>query len=172
MNHWKLILAALLVLSVLIVGCSGPGEAVPQGINQGARARDFAFESLDSGKVSLSDHEGNVVLVNLWATWCSPCRAEIPDLEAAYQQYQDDGFVILGVNVEEPKETVAPFVEEFGMSYPVLLDKSGELMKIYRAQGLPMSFIVDADGVIQVRHMGYLTGEQLDSYLANLLPLE
>jgi thiol-disulfide isomerase/thioredoxin len=143
---------------------------VPQGINQGAKARDFTFESLDGSNVSLSDHEGSVVLVNLWATWCSPCRAEIPDLEAAYQSYKDEGFVILGVNVQEPQENVAPFVQEFDMSYPVLLDKDGELMKTYRAQGLPMSFIVDADGVIQVRHMGYLTGEQLESYLANLLP--
>ena len=173
MNHRKrsavLILLALLVL---VIGCSGPGEAVPQGINQGSRARDFAFESLDGSKVSLSDYEGNVVLVNLWATWCSPCRAEIPDLEAAYQKYQYEGFVILGVNVEEPRETVAPFVQEFGMSYPILLDKSGELMKIYRAQGLPMSFIVDAEGVIQKRHMGFLTGDQLESYLADLIPSE
>jgi thiol-disulfide isomerase/thioredoxin len=130
------------------------------------------MESLDGSEMSLSDHEGNVVLVNLWASWCSPCRAEIPDLEAAYQAHQDKGLVILGVNVEEPHETVAPFVEEFGMSYPILLDKAGELMKIYRVQGLPMSFIVDADGVIQVRHMGFLTGEQLDSYLADLLPAE
>ena len=74
------------------------------------------------------------------------------------------------MNIEEPRENVAPFVQEFAMSYPVLLDKDGELMKIYRAQGLPMSFIVDADGVIQVRHMGYLAGDQLESYLANLLP--
>ena len=170
MNHWKHISVALLVLLVLVVGCSGPGEAVPQGINQGAQARDFSLESLDGSNVSLGDYEGSVVLVNLWATWCSPCRAEIPDLEAAYQEYEGEGFVILGVNIEEPKETVAPFVQEFEMSYPVLLDKNGELMKIYRAQGLPMSFIVDVDGVIQVRHMGYLTGDQLESYLANLLP--
>ena len=170
MNHWKRMSGALLVLLVLVVGCSGPGEAVPQGINQGSRARDFELESLDGSKVSISDYEGSVVLVNLWATWCSPCRAEIPDLEAAYQAHKDEGFVILGVNIEEPQENVAPFVQEFDMSYPVLLDKDGELMKIYRAQGLPMSFIVGADGVIQVRHMGYLAGDQLESYLANLLP--
>ena len=172
MKHWQRIIAFLLILAVLVVGCSGPGEAVPQGINQGSRARDFTFASLDGSEVSLSDYEGNVVLVNLWATWCSPCRAEIPDIEAAYQTYLDEGFVVLGVNIEESREIVAPFVEEFDMSYPVLLDKTGELMKIYRAQGLPMSFLVDADGVIQVRHMGFLTGEQLESYLAELLPVQ
>jgi len=170
-NHWKQSSGALLALVILIAACSGPGEAVPQGISQGARARDFTLESLDGSKVSLSDYEGKVVLVNLWATWCSPCRAEIPDLEAAYQAHKDRGLVILGVNIEDSLETVAPFVEEFDMSYPVVLDKDGELMKIYRVQGLPMSFIVDADGVIQVRHMGFLSGEQLASYLSQLLPL-
>lgn len=171
MNRWKQLVGLLLVFVVLTAACSGPGEAVSQGISQGARARDFRLESLDGSKVSLSDYEGKVVVVNLWATWCPPCRAEIPDLEAAYQDHKDKGLVILGVNIEEPAETVAPFVEEFEMTYPILLDSNGELMKTYRAQGLPMSFIVDADGIIQVRHMGFLSGEQLSSYLTRLLPL-
>jgi cytochrome c biogenesis protein CcmG/thiol:disulfide interchange protein DsbE len=109
-------------------------------------------------------------LVNLWATWCAPCRAEIPDLEAAYQAHGDDEFVVLGVNQGETRETIQPFVDEFDVTYPVQLDEQGELMKMYRGQGLPMSLLVDEDGVIQVRHVGYLTADQLDDYLAPLLP--
>ncbi|NIV39462.1 MAG: redoxin domain-containing protein, partial [Anaerolineae bacterium] len=77
------------------------------GVNQGNLASDFTLETIDGTKVSLSDYRGDVVLVNFWATWCPPCRAEIPDLEAAYQARQGDGFVVLGINVEEPREAVA-----------------------------------------------------------------
>ena len=142
---------------------------MPQGINQGNRARDFTLTSLDGSDVSLSDYRGNVVLVNLWATWCGPCRAEIPDLEAAYRAHKDEGFVVLGINVEEPRKAVEPFVDDMDMTYPVLLDESGLVLKEYRGLGLPMSLLVDREGVIQVRHMGFLTGKQLESYLAKHL---
>jgi peroxiredoxin len=169
-NHWRQLAGILLILAVMAVACSGPGQGAPQGINTGQQARDFTFETLDGRQVSLSDHKGKVVLVNLWATWCAPCRDEIPDLEAAYQAHQDEGFIVLGVNQGETRDAVQPFVDEFRMTYPVLLDEQGELMKIYRGQGLPMSLIVDGDGVLRVRHVGYLTAAQLDDHLAPLLP--
>lgn len=171
MSRWQRLAGLLFILAVVVVACGGAGGAVPQqGITQGSLARDFTLYDLDGNEVSLSDYEGDVVLVNLWATWCAPCRDEIPDLEAAYQANKDKGFAVLGVNIEEPAETVAPFVEELNMTYPVLLDENGEVIKTYRAQGLPMSLILDQDGVIQVRHMGYLTDAQLDRYLKKLLP--
>ena len=77
--------SALLLLIFVVAACSGPGSAVPQGINEGTRARDFTLRTMDGSKASLSDYRGNVVLINFWATWCAPCRAEIPDFEAAYQ---------------------------------------------------------------------------------------
>jgi cytochrome c biogenesis protein CcmG/thiol:disulfide interchange protein DsbE len=157
-------------LVIAVVACAGSGVGGSQGVNVGNRARDFVFQTLDGQEVSLSDYRGQVVLVNFWATWCPPCRAEIPDLEAAYQDYRDEGFVVLGVNVEEPVETIRPFVEEIGISYPILLDEDGEALKIYRAIGLPMSLILDQDGVIQVRHAGTLTAAHLENYLGKLLP--
>ena len=169
MKYSKLFAGVMLILAVFVVACTGPGSAEPQGINTGNRARDFQLEALDGSKVSLSDYRDKVALVNFWATWCPPCRAEIPDFEAAYRKYSGDGFVVLGVNVQEPRELVEPFVTQLDMTYPVLLDEQGRVMSEYRALGLPMSFLVDRDGVIQVRHMGVLTSAQLETYLAKFL---
>jgi peroxiredoxin len=168
-KNWKYIAAVLLILAVMMAACSGPGSAASQGISVGNRARDFTLESLDGGKVSLSDYRDQVVLVNLWATWCPPCRAEIPDLEAAYRAHRDEGFVVLGVNVEESVQAIEPFVTNLDMTYPVLLDERGQVMNDYRALGLPMSLLVDREGVIQERHVGILTASQLERYLSELL---
>jgi cytochrome c biogenesis protein CcmG/thiol:disulfide interchange protein DsbE len=168
-KNWKRFVG-LLILAIAVVACSGTGAEVSRGINVGNRAPDFSLEALDGTKLSLQDQRGKVVLINFWATWCPPCRAEIPDIEAAFEARQDDGFVVLGINVEEPRETVLPFVDEFEMSYPVLLDESGRLLQTYRAMRLPMSVIVDQDGMIQARHIGFLTAADLDGYLAELLP--
>ena len=160
----------LLVLVLLVGACSGLGEAVPQGVEEGSQARDFSLHNLAGEKVSLSDYKGKVVLINFWATWCPPCRAEIPDLEAAYREHQDDDFVVLGVSIEDPPETVQAFVAEYGVTYPVLLDSEGEMVRVYRAAGLPTSVFVDPQGVIRIRHVGYLSEAQLKQYLQSLLP--
>lgn len=165
MRRWRQKIGVLLILTVLVAACSGPGSAAPQGITVGNRARDFHLESLHGEQVSLSDYKGSVVLVNFWATWCAPCRAEIPDFEAAYQAHKDDDFVVLGINVEESSRDVEAFVRELNVTYPVLLDEQGKVMNEYRGLGLPMSLLVDRDGVIQVRHMGILTANQLQEYL-------
>ena len=170
MGNTKRLAIALLLLVTTVVACTGPGSAVARGINVGNRALDFALQSLDGKQVSLNDYKGNVVLINFWATWCGPCRAEIPDFEAAYRTHKGAGFVVLGINLQESPQTIEPFVASMDMTYPVLLDESGQVMAEYRARGLPMSLILDRDGVIQVRHMGFLTAGQLDDYLAQLLP--
>jgi peroxiredoxin len=169
-NVWRQAAGLFLILAVTVVACSGPGSAVARGIAEGNLARDFTLETLDGTKVSLSDFEGNVVLVNFWATWCPPCRAEIPGFDAAYQAYKDEGFVVLGINVEESPGRVAPFVEEFQVTYPVLLDEKGKVVQEWRARGLPMSLVIDRDGVIQVRHIGFLSAQKLEEYLEGILP--
>jgi peroxiredoxin len=170
LNPRKQALGLLLVLVMTVVACTGPGPAVAQGITEGRPARNITLETLDGTEVSLSDYEGSVVLVNFWATWCPPCRAEIPSFEAAYEAHKDEGFVVLGVDVEESPDRVAPFVAEFQMTYPILLDEKGKIVQEWRARGLPMSLVVDRDGVIQARHIGYLSAEKLEEYLEGILP--
>jgi len=167
---WWRIAGLFLILALAGTACSGPGQAVPRGINEGNLARDFALVTVDGTEVSLDDYRGQVVLINFWATWCPPCRAEIPEIEEVYQTRREDGLVVLGGNAQEPVRTVEPFVDTFDMSYPVLLDEAGEVIKAYRASGLPMSIVVDQEGIIQKRHVGFLSGAMLRHYLADLLP--
>jgi thiol-disulfide isomerase/thioredoxin len=169
---WKRLAGILVAMAVMVAvaACAGPGSTVARGIAEGSRARNFTLETIDGDQVSLDDYVGSVVLVNFWATWCPPCQAEIPALEAAYQAHKDEGFVILGVNVSESRTSVAPFVQALEMSYPVLLDGNGKLVEEYRSRGLPMSILLDREGTIRVRHIGYLSAEQLDQYLQDVLP--
>ena len=176
MRNWSQIVGSLLfragvllLLAVALAACGDGGSEQPQGVRQGSYALDFTLKNLDGEEVSLSDYEGKVVVINFWATWCPPCRAEIPDLEAAHQTFAEEGLVILGVNVEDPARAVEPFLAEMGMTYPVVLDETGKVMKDYRTPGLPTSVILDREGVIRARHVGVLTAEQLDNYLQQVL---
>lgn len=173
----SLLLVAAFLLVGGLAGCSGGeqagaagDDAALQGITPGKTALEFSLETLDGNRVSLSDYRGQVVLVNFWATWCPPCRAEIPDLEAAHQAHQNSGLVILGVSVEDPPDLVELFLREVDITYPILLDRSGKVYRAYRAPGLPMSVLVDRDGIIQFRHIGELSAHELDEYLSQMLP--
>jgi peroxiredoxin len=169
-RKWGWLVGLLWILALVVTGCSGASEAsVKRGVSQGSYALDFTLETLDGSEASLSDYGGSVVLVNFWATWCPPCRDEIPHFEEAYRAHKDEGFVVLGVNYQESAAEVERFVERLGVTYPILLDESGMVAKEYRAVGLPTSVFVDRDGVIQVRHSGYLSEGQLEQYLSKLL---
>ncbi len=164
------ILGATLVLILALAACSTSEPAQAGGISEGIKAHEFSLQTLDGKQVSLSDLIGDVVLVNFWATWCEPCRDEIPDLEAAYQAHRDEGLVVLGVNVQESPDAVREFVADMGITYPVLLDPTGRVLKEYRSAGLPMSLVIDREGVIRARHVGYLSAGQLKADLAQVLP--
>lgn len=132
-------------------------------------APDFTLSSLDGSQISLSDYKGQVVLVNLWATWCPPCKAEMPTINAFYETHRDDGFVVLAVNSQEGVTTVKDFIQTNGFSFPVLLDTHGEVMDRYRVRALPTSFIIDRNGTIQHIQSGEISTQQLQRIVEPLL---
>lgn len=116
----------------------------------GFLAPDFTLKTLDGQSVTLSSLRGKVVLVNIWASWCPPCRAEMPAIERVYQDNKDNGFVVLAIDstVQDTRANAQAFVAENALSFPILLDETGAATRQYRVQSLPTSFFIGADGVI------------------------
>jgi peroxiredoxin len=131
----------------------------------GSLAPGFVLQDLEGNEVSLSDYLGKDVLLNFWATWCGPCRVEMPLFERTYEEYRDQGFVILGINFDEPEKAVKEFQEEFGLTFPILLDPGAEAQNLYRIPGYPSSIFVDSDGNVRRIHIGIMTEGQLETYL-------
>lgn len=151
-----------------------PGAADMQGqrgIQVGQPAPDFTLGTLDGGQVTLSDFRGQPVLINFWATWCEPCRIEMPEIVRAYEAHSDTGFTVLAVNLtdQDALDDIQAFVEEFGMAFPVLLDSNGEVSRLYGLLGLPMSIFVDRAGRIARIYLGLMPSEQIDMFVGEIL---
>jgi cytochrome c biogenesis protein CcmG/thiol:disulfide interchange protein DsbE len=132
-------------------------------------APDFVLPALDGSSVRLSDFQGQVVLINVWATWCPPCRAEMPMLQAAYEQYANQGFTVLAVNLREPAPTVTAFMREYRLTFPALLDTDGQVSTDYRSSTLPSSFFVDRQGVIRAVYRGPMSRSVISGTVEQLL---
>lgn len=137
----------------ILVSADEPG-ASPSGKipapQQGFLAPDFELKTTDGETIRLSDLRGQAVLVNLWATWCPPCRAEMKSIEKVYQEYKDQGFIVLAVNMtyQDDPLAVGPFVREQELTFPILLDETGQVGKAYQMQSLPSSYFIRRDGTI------------------------
>ena len=132
-------------------------------------APDLELVDLEGSEVSLEDYRGQVVLVNNWATWCPPCRAEMPILEAFYQDHKDEGFVLIGIEAGEPADEVEEFVENYGISFPVWLDPESKALIGFRNMALPSSYVINPDGMIVLAWTGAVTLNSLEVYLTPLL---
>jgi peroxiredoxin len=129
----------------------------------------FTMPDMHGRDVRLASFKGRVIVLNFWATWCAPCRVEIPDLVAVQAAYGDD-LVVLGVSIDDTVDALEPFVEEFQMNYPVLLGLGREdLQDAYGVWGLPVSVVIDRNGVITMKHSGLASREQLESWIAPLI---
>lgn len=117
-------------------------------------APEFSLADTGGTMVSLRELRGKVVLINVWATWCPPCRAEMPAIQAVYEQYRDQGFVVLAVNFREDPAAVTTYLAEQGLTFPALLDYDGAVGAAYQARALPASFFVDRRGVIRTVYHG------------------
>jgi peroxiredoxin len=126
-------------------------------------APGFTLESRDGGQVSLASLKGKVVMVNFWATWCVPCRQEMPHLQALYERYNSLGFELVAVNVEKNKaEEVRKWLEETPVTFPVLFDPNNQVTKLYKVQTMPSTVLVARDGTMRFIHHGYKPGYEND----------
>lgn len=119
------------------------------GTNTGNAAPDFSLKSLDGKRDGLANHKGQVVILNVWATWCGPCRIEMPFLESLYRRFRSEGFTVLAVSIDKgsPAEVKA-FVDEYQLSFPVLLDTDGQVERLYPAFSVPVTYVIDKAGLI------------------------
>jgi peroxiredoxin len=132
---------------------------------------DFTVKDMNGADVRLADFKGKVILLNYWATWCGPCKVEIPDLIALQDQYKDKGFVVLGVSQDDDPETLRSFASTYKMNYPVLVGRDAP--ELLDAQGplwgLPTSYVIGRDGAICTRHLGPATKEEFERELKAVL---
>jgi peroxiredoxin len=150
-----------------------PEVNFPSTARIGSPAPDFTLKTIDGKVVSLADLRGKPVLINLWATWCPPCRDEMPGIQAVYEKYAAKGLVVLAIDftVQDHLPEVTAFVQEFGLTFPILLDETGDVSAgLYGMIGLPTSYFIDPQGILQRIQIGGMLPEKLDEYLAEILP--
>ncbi len=153
---WRWLMALLPVLGVAWIAVSRvPAQAVASGDGRpplpliGFTAPEFTLETLDGQMLTLSDFRGQAVLVSFWATWCPSCQLEMPAIQGVYDQYRDQGFIVLAVNLQEGDAQLSAFAGQRGLTFPILMDRDGQVFARYRVKALPSSFFVDRAGVIR-----------------------
>ena len=135
----------------------------PAALAPASPAPDFTLHSMDGPNLRLKEQRGRVVMVNFWATWCGPCRQEMPQLNRLYEKYKASGFVLLGVNVDDDQRKAAEVAGKLGVTFPVLLDTDKTVSKLYDLSTMPSTVIIDRDGKIRYVHRGYVSGYE-DNY--------
>jgi peroxiredoxin len=147
MKAWAL--AAAVAATAFAADAGGPAPA-------------FTLEALAGGQAALSQYQGQVVMVNFWATWCGPCQQEMPLLDQMYKKYKPAGFTLIGVNVDKEAPPVRDLLARKPVSFPVLLDPANQVSKAYHVDEMPSSVIIDRKGAIRYVHRGYKPGDEND----------
>ncbi|WP_409973648.1 TlpA disulfide reductase family protein [Bacillus sp. Bva_UNVM-123] len=147
-----------------------PNE-LPIGLKEGDRSPDFELIDLDGNPIKLSDFKGTPVFLNFWASWCGPCKAEMPHMEKLYAEKKDGDFEILAVNVTTSEKNIShveKFVADYGLTFPIPLDEKGSVAHQYEIIGYPTSFFIDSDGVIRSKALGPLNEEEMKQRIKRL----
>jgi peroxiredoxin len=150
MNHRTLTLALLLLASLSL-----PATAV---VTAQAAAPDFTLKSADGRNMRLQEQRGQVVLVNFWASWCGPCKQEMPHLNRIYDKYRSSGFTLLAVNIDDDARHGAATATKWGLKFPVLLDADKRVTRLYDLGAMPATVLIDRDGRVRHLHRGYREG--------------
>ena len=157
MNYRGIILALLAVIAVAVLFLLKQNNPYLKysPLTAGRPAPDFTLPGLDGKRLSLADHKGHVVLVNIWATWCPPCIDEMPSMETLYKEFKGENFEILAVSIDAlGAKAVAPFMKKYNLSFPALLDPEGTIKSLYQTTGVPESFIIDQQGIVVEKIIG------------------
>lgn len=154
------VIAAFAAMSI-VGACAGAGDAPRAMVSVGAPAPAYAAELQDGTPVSLADHRGEVVLVNIWATWCKPCRQEMPALDTLHRRHAAQGLRIAGVSIDldEDRAKVAEFAASLGATYTLWYDPDDRVSTTFLALGVPASYLIGRDGTLRWRHVGPVTAE-------------
>jgi peroxiredoxin len=158
----KVIAAIAAALSVSLPALAGSGAAAP--------APAFTLASRAGQDVSLAQYKGQVVMLNFWASWCGPCRQEMPLLESIYKKYNKMGFTMIGVNVEPDSNAANEWLKATPVSFPILYDRDSKVSKLYDVAGMPSTVIIDRSGKLRVLHRGYKAGDE-NEYLDSIRTL-
>ena len=136
----------------------------------GQSAPDFVLKSSSGENLRLSEYRGDVVMINFWATWCGPCRQEMPLLDDLYARYGRVGFNLLGVNIDDDARRAMQMIDELGVNFPVLFDDTKEVSKLYQVEAMPVTVLVDRSGTVRHVHHGYKPGYE-EKYLTEIRSL-
>jgi len=155
-HQFKLVLS----LFIFFIIITGPSHTYAASIS--GKAQDFTLKSKTGKNLKLSEYRGQVVMLNFWASWCAPCRQEMPLLENLYKKYKGLGFSLLGINVEQDSSKAARLLRGIKVSFPVLYDNTNKVSKLYKVSAMPTTIILDRDGNLRYLHQGYKPGYEKD----------
>jgi peroxiredoxin len=150
-----------LVAVALMTVMAWPITASAASVTPSTTAPDFTLRQLEGPNLRLAERRGKVVLVNFWATWCGPCRVEMPQLNRLYDKYRGAGFVLLGVNIDEDPATARALAGKLGLKFPVLLDTDRKVVGAYDLNAMPATVLIDRDGRVRHLHRGYREGVEV-----------
>ncbi|MEM9622319.1 MAG: TlpA disulfide reductase family protein [Pseudomonadota bacterium] len=148
---------AILLASLMLV-LGNPLHASSVKVSEAAP--DFTLKTLTGPNLRLEEYRGQVVLINFWASWCGPCRQEMPVLDRLHQRYEDTGFAVLGVNVEGEVKPAKEIVDKTNVTFPVLIDEGQAVSELYDLEAMPSTVVVDRDGLVRYVHLGYKPGDE------------
>jgi peroxiredoxin len=134
--------------------------AAAEAVTLDDHAPDFTLKRLDGGNLRLEDYRGQVVLINFWASWCGPCRQEMPLLDRLHQRYEGAAFVVLGINVEGTEAPIRTLIDQIPVTFPVLIDVNQLVSAQYQLEAMPTTVLVDRHGVVRYVHRGYKAGDE------------
>jgi peroxiredoxin len=161
----------LLMSDRILPASSSKPTSIPFPINEASQddlAPDFTVPGLDLQAVTLNEHRGHKVLLNFFASWCLPCREEMPGVQRQFEKHEVHGWIVIGVSVMESASTVIAFRDEFGLTFPIGLDLTGKVSQKYNVRGTPTDIVVDAQGFIVKQRLGYMSELELEKLFASL----